>query len=62
VRLHERGSARAEQAFSTLAWSHALHRAGHVERARPLALCARDQARDHGFVLSRCEYGASSML
>ena len=62
VGLHERGNARAEHAFSTLTWSHALQRAGHVERARPLALRARDQARAHGFDLSRCEYGASAML
>lgn len=62
VGLHERGGARAEQAFATLTWSHALHRAGHVELARPLALRARDLARAHGFTLSRCEYGASAML
>lgn len=61
VRLYEHGDARAEQAFSTLTWSHALYRSGHVRGAQTLALRARDQARAHRFDLSRCEYGASSM-
>lgn len=62
VRLYERGGARAEQAFATLTWSHALHLSGHVELARRSAHAAREQARSHGFALARCEYGASAML
>lgn len=62
VLLHERGRARAEQVFSTLIWSHALHRAGHAGLAAPLAQRARDLARTYGFALSRCEHGASAML
>jgi tetratricopeptide (TPR) repeat protein len=62
VRLYELGGARAEQAFATLIWSHALHLSGHVERARQSAHAAKEQARTHGFALARCEYGASAML
>jgi tetratricopeptide (TPR) repeat protein len=62
VRLYELGGARAEQAFATLTWSHALHLSGHLERARQSAHTAKEQARSHGFALARCEYGASAML
>ncbi|HET8748547.1 MAG TPA: hypothetical protein VFM98_23335, partial [Ramlibacter sp.] len=62
LRLHEQGGARAEQAYSTLTWAHALDQAGHAERARLAARAARDLARAHGFALSRCEYGAWAML
>jgi class 3 adenylate cyclase/tetratricopeptide (TPR) repeat protein len=62
VRLFERGGARAEQAFSTLVWSHALHLSGHAERARQAAHAAVEQARRHRLSLARCEYGAWAML
>lgn len=62
VRLYELGGARAELAFGTLVWSHALRLSGHVEPARQAAHCARELARSHGFALARCEYGASAML
>ena len=62
LRLHEQGGARAEQAFATLTWAHALQLAGHGERALQAMRAARDLARRHGFSLSRCEYGASAML
>ncbi len=62
VRLYELGGARAEQAFATLTWAHALHLSGHAERARQWAQAARQQARSHGFALERCEYGASALL
>jgi class 3 adenylate cyclase/tetratricopeptide (TPR) repeat protein len=62
LRLYEQGGARAEQAFSTLTWSHALHAAGHGARALPWAQAAREPARAHGFDLTRCEYGAAAML
>jgi len=62
MRLHEQGGARAEQAFATLTWAHALHQAGHAERARLATRAAHELARAHGFALSRCEYGAWAML
>ena len=62
VRLHELGGARAELAFASLTWSHALHLSGHAERAREWARAAREQARSDGFALERCEYGASAAL
>ncbi len=62
VRLYELGGARAERAFGTLVWSHALHLSGHAEHARQWAHAAKEQARSHGFALARCEYGASAML
>jgi class 3 adenylate cyclase/tetratricopeptide (TPR) repeat protein len=62
LRLYERGGARAEQAFATLVWSHALHLAGHREAAREAVAAAREQARDHGLALERCEHGAGVML
>jgi len=62
LRLYERGGARAEQAFATLTWAHALQAAGHEARARPWALVAAQQASAHGFDLARCEYAASAVL
>jgi class 3 adenylate cyclase/tetratricopeptide (TPR) repeat protein len=62
VALYERGGARAEQAFSTLLWAHALQRAGHAGRARDQLRAARAQAWQSGFDLARCEQGAAVML
>jgi class 3 adenylate cyclase/tetratricopeptide (TPR) repeat protein len=62
VRLYELGGARAEQAFATLIWAHALQLSGHTERARQSARAARQQAQRYGFELARCEHGASEML
>lgn len=62
IGFHELGGARAEQAFASLTWSHALSLSGHAERARHWARAASEQARSHGFELERCEYGASAAL
>ena len=62
VRLYEAGGARAEQAFSTLVWAHALHLAGHAGRAHQAVYAAKELARRYDFALGRCECGASVML
>lgn len=62
IRLYQRGGARAEQAFATLTWAHALQMSGHAERALRSARAASEQALNHRFALERCEYGAAAML
>lgn len=62
ARLHLRGGACAELAFSTLLWGKALHQAGHAERAGRQLQSAREQALAFGFDLARCEHGAAVML
>ena len=61
MRLHETGCARAEQAFGTLVWAHALQQAGYAKRP-PAGFGNRPARQRHGFALARCEYGAAAML
>jgi class 3 adenylate cyclase/tetratricopeptide (TPR) repeat protein len=62
VKLHERGGAQAELAFSTLTWAHALHQCGHAQSAQRQVRNALELAHRFGFVLERCEYGAAAVL
>ena len=54
-RLHERGDAKAESAFSALVWARALRSAGHDTRGRRWANAAKAFADRYGFDLKRCE-------
>jgi len=62
LRRYAQGNARAETAFSSLVWAHALDVAGHAGRARAWAREARRIAQRHGFDLARCEHGAAAVL
>ena len=59
---YAQGNARAETAFSALVWAHALHSAGHADRACPWVVQARTIAGKHGFMLESCEHGAAAVL
>ncbi|MFC5499435.1 ATP-binding protein [Caenimonas terrae] len=62
VALFRQGGARAEEAFATLAWSHALQLSGHADRAQQSARAAQALARVQRLDLARCEFGAAAML
>jgi class 3 adenylate cyclase/tetratricopeptide (TPR) repeat protein len=62
LRLYDDGDAKAERAFSSLVWAHALGLAGHAQRARRWVDDAKDVATRHGFELERCEHGAAAVL
>ena len=62
LQWHERGGAKAESSFSALVWAHALHLAGHEERAQHWVTRAKELAHHHGLILERCEHGAAAML